>query len=131
VEGGAGATGYCAPFAQTCDTVQPNVPYVRSEQNFQSDAQSTLRLRVADVNRGDLANGVYRFRFKTLFNTETDDAATAIEYNIDPQTNSVNVWLKRELGFEPHPHAIYRVHEGFYDNGTIRRYTRLSDEEVS
>lgn len=108
----------------------PPVTYVRSEQNFQSDAQSTLRLRVADVNNAGLANGVYRFRFKTLFNPEPDDAATAIEYNIDPNTNTVNVWLRRELGHDPHPTAIYRVHEGFYDNGTIRKYTRLSDEEV-
>lgn len=131
MEGGAGATGYCAPYAQTCATVVPPVAYVRSEQNFQSDAQSTLRLRVADVNRGDLANGVYRFQFKTLFNPDTTDAATAIEYNIDPQTHSVNVWLRRELGHEPHPNVMYRVHEGFYDNGTIRRYMRLSDKEVS
>jgi hypothetical protein len=109
----------------------PPVTYVRSEQNFQSDAQSTLRLRVADVNRSDRANGVYRFRFKTLFNPDRGDPATAIEYNIDPQTGGVDVYLRRELGHEPHPTAIYRVHEGFYDNGTIRTYTRLNDEEVS
>ena len=104
------------------------VPGTRTEQNFQSDAQSSLRGRAAPAKG---ATGIFRFRFKTQYNSESTEPATAIEWNEDAFTGKVDTYGKREIG-DDFTDAVYRVHEGFYDNGTtIRKYTRLSDEEVS
>jgi hypothetical protein len=132
IEGGAGnARSYCAPISSKC--AQGN--YQRSEQNFQSDAQSTLRQRAAIGNVPDptRAVGIFAFRLKTVWFDDIDEAATSIEFYADANTGLVDRY-SRDLRFESddEDEPLYHVTERFHENGTTSQtYRRLTNEQVS
>lgn len=133
VEGGEGSTSYCAPAAQKCDA--PQTGYRWSEQDLQSLARFTLRNRISGST---LPDGVYRSRFRTLYDPDAESFAATVDYT--------RKWSERlnsgialaegisegDSGNDSRPTMIVRVREGIHANGTISlTYTQLSDEEVS
>ncbi|CAD6447523.1 8ee79419-bd96-49f7-bc53-35763a80c0cc [Sclerotinia trifoliorum] len=125
VEGGiaGGATTYCAPANGKCST-NTVVVGTRSEQNFQSDAHSTLRLRVSGQNN---PSGTWEFHFKTLWNDDRFAPATAIEWYSDPNTAIVDTWSKRRI-----PGPSHFMVDEIYGNGTIKTTGyKLTKQEIS
>jgi hypothetical protein len=85
-----------------------------------------------------LPDGVYRSRFRTLYDPDAESFAATVDYT--------RKWSERlnsgialaegisegDSGNDSRPTMIVRVREGIHANGTISlTYTQLSDEEVS
>ena len=124
---------YCAPAAQKCDA--PQTGYRWSEQDFQSLARFTLRNRIAGSTWPD---GVYRFRFRTLYDPDAESFAATVDYTrkwsngLDSGIALAEGIYEGESGSDSRPMMVVRVREGIHANGTISlTYTQLSDEEVS
>ena len=124
---------YCAPAAQKCDA--PQTGYRWSEQDFQSLARFTLRNRIAGSTWPD---GVYRFRFRTLYDPDAESFAATVDYTrkwskgLDSGIALAEGIYEGESGGDSRPMMVVRVREGIHANGTISlTYTQLSDEEVS
>ena len=133
VEGGEGSTSYCTPAAQKCDA--PQTGYRWSEQDFQSLARFTLRNRIANSTWLD---GVYRFRFRTLYDPDAESFAATVDYTrkwsnrLDAGIALAEGIYESEFGNDSRPRTVVRAREGIHANGTISlTYTQLSDEEVS
>lgn len=93
-----------------------------SEQNFQANARSALRRRVAGVKN---PVDIFTFSFRTTWHDDPTVAATEVQY-FTGDASFIDGYQKRCL------RPTHVVSELFYDNGTegtIR--LRLSEEEVS
>ncbi len=119
VEGGAGANSICAPQNGGCSTSLPaGIVGVNSEQNFQSNAHSSLRNRVGPTAN---AAGVFRYHFRTAWYDGTVEAATEVVWYL-PNSEFVDTYQKRS-GEEPL--SVYRVVDRFYANGTASQTKQL------
>ncbi|KEY73171.1 hypothetical protein S7711_04137 [Stachybotrys chartarum IBT 7711] len=123
VEGGAGANTFCAPANARCGG-GPNAPPVGggvdSEQNFQGAAHTTLRSAVFPGS----ATGVFRFHFRTRFNTDIDGAPTEVHW-YGPGSEHVTITRRYSNGAP----RIHHFVQYFYDNGTNLVMEEPIDEE--
>lgn len=96
---------------------------VHSEQDFQSNALSSLRSNVFNT----AGNGIYRYHFRTKFNPDRDGAALEVEWFADGSDNwSVFGRSLEENDAQP---GVVRVVDNFYDDGTVRRTHELIQKD--
>lgn len=112
------------------------MPYVKSEQDFQSNALTTLKEAVLHdppkpLKKSDI-KGIWRYHFKTQFNPNKHWAAVFVEFFIEGgESMEGGGKSKRSIGGREVEESIIRVIHAFHSNGTFEeRHEPVFRDEV-
>jgi hypothetical protein len=113
----------------------PGTAFVKSEQDFQSNALSTLRdtvlHRPAPAAKLSDIKGIWRYHFKTEFLTDKAFAAVYVEW-FDDASSYVTGYQKRSFNGRDIEESIVRIIHALYNNGTVEvRHEPVFKDEVS
>ncbi|KAM0542646.1 hypothetical protein ACHAPJ_012678 [Fusarium lateritium] len=136
VEGGGGARSYCTPQNAACGSstgLVPGTAFVKSEQDFQSNALSALREYVLHKPQPPATKattmGIWRYHFKTQFQPDKGFAAVSVEW-YDDASEWLSGYQKRSIEGRDIEESIVRIIHSFYNNGTaeVRHEPVFKDE---